>query len=120
MVAPVLTELLIYIYVIIVSLLHSHLTARKRYRSAALGIRDEQGERLVDTIAPLSDIVAVETATCLISRISLNEFALSTHRLLAILPCVIEVGYIHHHSYQCSGSRHTRSLEEMVHLVLAQ
>ena len=120
LVAPVLTHLLIYLVELGVGFLHSLLVLRQRHRSAALGVRHEQRPSLVDAVAPLRDIVAVETARSLVGRVLLHQLALAAHRLLRILPCMVEVGEVDHHAQHRRHRAHRRSLGETRHLLLAQ
>ena len=91
----------------------------KGERSATLGVRDEERPCLVDAVAPLRYIVAVETARCLVCRIFLHQFALATHRLLAILPCVVEVTQVYADAYRGTCHAHAKRLAEACHLTVA-
>ena len=72
-------------------MLHGRLVHAQRHRGTTLRVRNQQGPCLVDAIAPLSDIVALQTAAGLVGTVLLHQFTLATHRLLTILPGVIEV-----------------------------
>ena len=99
-------------------MLHGRFVHHQRERGAALGVGDEQGPCLADAVAPLGDIVAVQSAAGLVGSILLHQLALSAHRLLAILPRVIEVRDV---DADTEGSTHgtgRRSLPEVSHLLL--
>ena len=73
-------------------LLHRGLVGCQRHGGTAFRIRDQQGERLRDAVAPLSDIAALQAAVGLVVLLSfLHQLALAAHRVLGILICVIEV-----------------------------
>ena len=119
LVAPVLTQLLIYLHKVGIGFLHGCLALAQRHRGSALGIRDEERPGFVDTITPLCDIVAVQSAVGLIGSILLYQLTLSSHGLLPILPCMIQVGQIETDTYGSTGEANRCSLAETYHLLLA-
>ena len=120
LVAPVLAQLLIYLIELGVGFLHRLLVLSQRHRSTALGVRHEQGPSLVDTVAPLRYIVAVQAARSLVGNVLFHQLALAAHRLLCVLPCMVEVGEVDHHAQYSRHGAHRRSLGEACHLLLAQ
>ena len=117
--APVLTNLLVDALVGRIGFLHGNLTLAHGYRGTTLGVRNKQGPGLVDTIAPLCDIIALQTTAGLVGRILLYQFALTTHRLLTILPGVIEVREIDAHTNGGTCQAHGCSLAKGSQLMLA-
>ena len=104
-----------------VALLHGLLLAAELdLVGTALGVRDEQRPGLVDAVAPLGDIVAVETAVGLVLAVRLHQFALAAHRLLAVLPGVVEVRQIDQQADERTRSTGCGGLAELGELLLAQ
>ena len=92
--APVLSYLLVDRVELRVGLLHSGLIGCEGHRGASLDIGDEQRPCLVDAVAPLGDVVAVQSTAGLVGGVLLDQLALSAHALLAILPGVVKVAQI--------------------------
>ena len=112
LVAPVLSQLLVNLNKVRISLLHSLLVLRQRNRSTALGIRNHQRPGFVDTVTPLCDIVSIQTAAGLVSRIFLYEFALSSHGFLTVLPGMIKVREVERDTDEGTHHAYRRSLSE--------
>ena len=66
----------------------------------------------------MGDIVALQSATGLIGIIGLHQFTLATHRLLTVLPCVVEVRQIDAYTDGSTRDTDSRSLQETGHLLL--
>ena len=116
LVAPVLPHLLINLHKVGVGFLHRLGIGSQRNRRATLGIGHEQCPRLIDTITPLRDIIAIQTATGLVGYILFHQLTLAAHTLLRILPGVIKVRKIEQNAYQCTRSTHARSPQEALPL----
>ena len=97
-------------------------------RTAAFEVGHEEGERLVHAIAPLRDVVALQSAggRFAIGGLRLRgEFSLSTHRLFGVFPRVVEVGEVderteqsaHHHSGSGFAPMAQRSLSHCVNAI---
>ena len=97
---------------ILIGFLHRLLALTQRHRGTTLGIRDHQRPGLVDTITPLGDIVTIQSAAGLISTVLLHQLTLAAHRLLTILPGVIEVREIDAHTDQGTSDTHTSGLRK--------
>ena len=97
---------------------HGFLALRQWHRGTTLRIRNEQRPRLTDAIAPLCDIVALQSTARLVARVLLHQFTLAAHRLLAILPGVIEVREIDANTDGSTHERDGRSLQEPCQLLL--
>ena len=82
--APVLSDLMIDTLIVGVGFLHRRLTLAEWHRRAAFSVRNQQRPGLIDTIAPLRDIIALQTAAGLVLTVLFHQLALATHRLLAV------------------------------------
>ena len=91
LVAPVLAQLLIDADIVVVGVRHSRLVVRQRHTGTTLGVGHQQRPCLVQAVAPLCDVVAVQSATGLVGGILLHQFTGSAHGLLTVLPGVIEI-----------------------------
>ena len=80
--APVLPYLLIEGIVVGVGFFHGVLIGGQGHGGTALGVGDEQCPSLAYTVAPLGNIVALQSAVGLVGRVFLHQFALSAHGLL--------------------------------------
>ena len=58
---PILSDLLIGLHILWVCFLHGLLVVGHRYTCSTLYIWHEEGPGLIDTVAPLGDVVAVKT-----------------------------------------------------------
>ena len=85
-----------------------------------LGIRYQQRPRLVDAVAPLRDVVAVQSAVRLVLGILLHQLALATHRLLAVLPRVVQVRQVQTDGNSRCHHTGAKSLCQVLILLLAQ
>ena len=86
----------------------------------ALGIRNQQRPRLINSVAPLRDIVAVQSAVRLVLSILFHQLALAAHRLLAVLPSMIQVRQVQRDGNGCSSQTCCSSLRQMLVLFLSQ
>ena len=111
--APVLTYLLIYALVGRISLLHGNLTLAHGHRCTTLGVRHQQSPGLVDTITPLGNIIALQSAIGLVGRVFLHQLTLSAHRLLSVLPCVVHVTQVYAHSDSRTSYAHSSGLGKL-------
>ena len=102
-----------------VCFLHGLRVVRHRNTGTTFDIRHEECPRLIDAIAPLRDIVAVEATRRLLSSVLLHELALATHALFLILPGVIEVRQVDTDTEDGSCSSHAGGFPEAFHPVLA-
>ena len=94
LVSPVLSELLVNRYELRIGFFHCCLVGSQRHRGSSFGIGDEQCPCLVDAVAPLRDVVAVQAAAGLVGSILLDQFALAAHTFLAVLPSVVQVAQV--------------------------
>ena len=101
-------------------MLHGRLALCQWHTSATLGIRHQQRPCLVDAIAPLGDIVAVQTTAGLIGTVCLYQLTLATHGLLTILPRMVEIRYVDTDTDGTTRQTRSRSLYEMLVLFLEQ
>ena len=83
------------------------------HRGTALGVGHQQRPRLADAIAPLRDVVAVQSTAGLVGRVLLHQLALTTHRLLPILPRVVQVAQVDGHTNQTAHYAGCRSLRKV-------
>ena len=86
-------------------MLHGYLAVRQGDTGTALRVRNQQCPCFVDAIAPLGDIVTVQTATGLVVSILLDQLTGTTHGFLAVLPSMIEIRDVQTNSNQ--GCHHT-------------
>ena len=112
--APVLANLLIDAQIVVVGMLHGQLVLCHRHGGSTLDIGNEQGPRLVDAIAPLGDIVTVQTTGGLVAGILLHQLTLATHGLLAIEPGMIEVGEVQADANGSTYGTHRQGLQHML------
>ncbi len=89
LVAPILAQLLVYLFIHRIGFLLYGLVVYHRHRRTTLGVRHQQRPCLVYSVAPLCDIVAIQTAIGLIGRVLLHQLALASHRLVLILPRMV-------------------------------
>ena len=106
--APVLTHLVEDAAVHGVGLLHGLLVASHGYRGTSLGVGHQQGPCLADAIAPGSDVVALQSAACLVARVGFHQFALAAHGLLAVFIGVIEVRQVGTYTHQSRNQQDGR------------
>ena len=99
-------------------MLHGGLVHAQGHRGTAFRVRDEQRPCLIDTIAPLRDIVTVEPAARLVGTILLHQLTLAAHRLLTVFPCVIEIRQVDAKANRGTDHTHRSSLQETGHLLL--
>ena len=118
LVAPVLSYLLVDSQIVVIGMRHRRLTAYHRLRGTALRIGYQQRPCLIDTIAPLGDIVTVQSTRCLVGGIRLHQLTLATHRLLTILPRMIEVRHVDTDTYHGTSQTDTCRLQQMLPLFL--
>ena len=80
--------------IIILGFRHSGLVLAKGNRCPTLRVRHKQCPSLTNAITPGSDVRTFQSAICLVGSILclLRQFTLSTHRLLAVLISVVEIG----------------------------
>ena len=114
---PVLTYLLIDTRIIGIGLGHRCLIHAQGYRCTTLRIRDQQCPCLTDAIAPLGDIVTLQATVRLVSAVFLHQFTLAAHRLLTVLPGVIEVGEVDAHTDDTTQRTDCRCLRKTFEFV---
>ena len=119
LVAPILADALVSLHVVGVGFLHGLSVGGHGHTGSALGVGHEQRPCLAQAIAPLRNIVAVETAIGLVGRVFLHQLALATHALLGVLPGVVKVREVDADTDGGSGHGHARRLPEACHLVVA-
>ena len=101
-----------------VGFLHRRLTLAEWHRRAAFSVRNQQRPGLIDTIAPLRDIIALQTAAGLVLTVLFHQLALATHRLLAVLPGVIQIRQIDTHTDGCTNDTYGCGLDKAHQLFL--
>ena len=116
--APVLANLIVDVDIVAVRMPHGRLVLTQGHRCAALGVGYEQRPRLADTITPLRDIVALQTAAGLVGRVFLDQFTFAAHGLLTVLPCVVKVRQVQADGYQACRDAHPRGLHKVHDLLL--
>ena len=89
------------------------------HRCAALYVGHQQRPCLADAVAVVRDIRALQSAVGLVLGIGLHQLALAAHGLLRILPCVVQVREVHHHTQQTTHDAYARSLHK-AHIFLLQ
>ena len=94
-------------------MLHGCLALREGHAGTTLRIGNQQRPCLVNAIAPLRDIVAVQTAAGLVGRVLLHQLAGAAHRLLAIAPRMVEVRQIQTDTYQRTNHTHRSCLQQV-------
>ena len=120
LIAPVLAHLLVDAGKLVVGLGHSRLAVSQRCRRAALCVRHEQRPRLVQAVAPLRDVVAVQPGGRLAAAVALDQLALAAHGLLTVLPRVVEVREVQRYAYSRTGQTHGSSLQQVLVALTAQ
>ena len=110
--APVLAQLLVEAEVGRVGFRHARLVLRQGHRGSSLHVGHQQREGLTDAVAPLRDVVALQSAAGLVGGIWLHQLALATHAFLAVLVRVVEVREIDAHAHQGRSHQYGGSAEE--------
>ena len=99
------------------------LTSRRASQDAiggtTLDIRDKQRPCLADAIAVVGDVVALQSTRRLVGAIGFHQFALAAHRLLRVLPRMIERRRIHADAYHSCSETYACCLQPMEQLPLA-
>ena len=99
---------------------HGCLALGEWHAGSTFGIRHQESPCLINAVAPLCDVVTVQSATGLVGAVLFYQFTLAAHGLLTIKPRMVKVGEIQ--TDTDSGTRQTsgRSLQQMLILLLAQ
>ena len=98
-----MSQLLVDRQEVVVCLLHRLFALGKRHRGTTFGVGHQQCPCLIDPIAPLSDIIALQTAAGLVLTVLFHQLTLAAHRLLTVLPGVIEIRQIDTHTDGCTS-----------------
>ena len=120
LVAEVLRQLAVEAAVHRVGFLHRRFALAQGHGSAALEVGDKQRPRLADAVAPLRDVVTVQPAAGLPSRLArLHQFAFAAHGFLAIGIGVVEVRQVGRHADEGCHYQYGAGPEELRQRLLA-
>ena len=93
---------------------HGRFAHRQGDRSTAFEVGDKQRPRLTDAVAPLRDVVAVQSAAGLLGGIArLHQLALAAHGFFTISIGMIQVRQVGGDAYQRGHYQHGACLEEL-------